>query len=222
MLTKYVDMDSKEITDTVNKWSSAVVTGIAFNDIKDEFMMGNLTQAKAIDMYVRYGGYTQEKAAKTVGAWQFELTYGFAYEDRVDAFKRGLVSASKLRQAMIQYGGLSEEDADNNLRAYEWMKKNPKYDLSVSTVLQYIKPVEELGYSIEDTGIKPDVYLQYTKQRTACKGVDSDNDGDADRDSIKNQVLEVINDLPITAKQKDALYFANGWAKSRLNRAPWH
>lgn len=222
MLTKYFDLDNKEITATVNKWSSVVVTGIAFNDIKDEFMMGNLTQAKAIDMYVRYGGYEQEKAAKTVKGWQFELTYGFAYEDRVDAYKRGLVSATNLRQALIQYGGLSEEDADNNMRAYEWMKKNSKYDLPVTTILQMMEPIEKLGYSLDDVGMDPNAFQNYLNLRKKCEGTDSNNDGKADRNSVKRQVIEVIDDLPITASQKDALYMKNGWSKGGLANTPWH
>ena len=222
MLDKYTDLSSEEITATVNKWSSKVVTGIAFGDIKDEYMNGNITASKAIEMYVRYGGYTKEDATEAVSAWKFEKEYGFAYSDRVDAYKKGLVSASKLRKAMIEYGGMTETEADNNLRAYEWMKNNPQYNLSVTAVLQYTKPIEKLGYSIESTGIKPDTFKNYTKLRSECKGVDSNNDGTADRNSVKNEVLRVINDLPITSKQKDALYFLNGWAASTLYQTPWH
>ena len=222
MLRKYIGMDSEDVTAIVNKWSCKVVTGIAFEDIKDEFMDGNLTASKAIDMYVRYGGYTKEKARDTVAAWQFEREYGFAYDDRVDAYKKGIVSAAKLRKAMIEYGGLTEVEADNNLRAYEWMKKNPSYDLSVTTVLQFTKPIEDLGYSVEESGIKPDTFMRYTELRKECKGVDSNNDGTADRNSVKNQVLKVIDDLPITSKQKDTLYFLNGWSAKYLYSAPWH
>ena len=222
MLSKHFDMDGKEVTSTVNKWSSKVVTGIAFEDIKDEYMDGKITASKAVDMYVRYGGYTKEDAADTVNAWKFEREYGFAYNDRANAYKKGLVSAPELRRAMIEYGGLTETEADNNLRAYEWMKKNPQYDLSVTTVLQFTKPIDKLGYSVEDSGIKPDTFQNYTKLRSECKGVDSDNDGTADRNSVKNQVMKVINDLPITSKQKDTLYFLNGWAASTLHQAPWH
>lgn len=70
-LKKYSSLTREEITEAVNKWSSKVVTGIAFDDIKEQFMSGNLTQNKAIDMYVRYGGYTREKAAETVSVWAF-------------------------------------------------------------------------------------------------------------------------------------------------------
>ena len=222
MLSKHFDMDSEEVTATINKWSSKVVTGIAFDDIKYEYMEGNITASKAIDMYVRYGGYTKESAMKTVEKWKFERDYGFAYDDRVYAFKKGKVDAATLRKAMIEFGGLTEKDADDNLRAYEWLKKNPSSDMTVNNILQYTKPIDKLGYSVEESGIKPDTFQSYTKLRSTCKGFDSDNDGTADRNSVKNQVLVIIDDLPINSKQKDTLYYLNGWAASNLHKAPWH
>jgi hypothetical protein len=60
------------------------------------------------------------------------------------------------------------------------------------------------------------------ERRKSCKGVDSDNDGKADFGTVKTQVMEVINSLPITRAQKDALYYLNGWPASKLNEAPWH
>ena len=71
MLDKYTDMDSDEITATVNKWSSAVVTGIKYDDIDDELMEGNITASRAIEMYVRYGGMTKEKATEKVAVLEF-------------------------------------------------------------------------------------------------------------------------------------------------------
>ena len=75
---------------------------------------------------------------------------------------------------------------------------------------------------MEESGIKPDTVQSYTKLRSTCKGFDSDNDGTADRNSVKNQVLVIIDDLPINSKQKDTLYYLNGWAASNLHKAPWH
>ena len=276
MLTKYFDLDSDEITEIVNKWSSKVVTGISFEDIKEEFLSDNITAQRAIEMYVRYGGYSKEEATETVNkwraeketgvaysdikdafmdgkiteadvknmyieyggysskkaateaaaeavaGWKFEREYGFAYSDRVDAYKQGIVSASTMRKILTGYGGMSETDADNTIRAYEWMKKNPKYDLSVSAVLAYTKPIDGLGYSVEASGITPDTFEKYRKLRSECTGEDSDGDGSADRNSVKNEVMEVINNLPISSEQKDVLYFLNGWAASKLWQAPWH
>ena len=71
MLDKYTDMDSDEITATVNKWSSVVVTGIKYDDIDDEFMEGNITASRAIEMYVRYGSMTKDKATEKVTVLEF-------------------------------------------------------------------------------------------------------------------------------------------------------
>ena len=75
MLKKYSSLNRNEITEIVNRWSSKVVTGIAFDDIKEQFMSGDLSQSKAAEMYVRYGGYTKEKAAETVSVWAFVKKY---------------------------------------------------------------------------------------------------------------------------------------------------
>jgi hypothetical protein len=38
----------------------------------------------------------------------------------------------------------------------------------------------------------------------------------------KARRMAVINSLPISSAQKDALYFAEGWTSSKLWEAPWH
>lgn len=75
MLTRYVDMDSEDISKTVNKWSCVVVTGIEYDDIKEEYMAGNLTASRAAEMYVKYGGYSWEDADLKVKVfeWQKEV-----------------------------------------------------------------------------------------------------------------------------------------------------
>lgn len=75
MLEKYTDLDDDEITKTVNKWSCVVVTGIEYDDIKEEYMAGNLTASRATEMYVKYGGYSWEDADLKVKvfAWQKEV-----------------------------------------------------------------------------------------------------------------------------------------------------
>ena len=71
MLTKYTDMTDEEITKKVNEWSSKVVTGIAYGDIGDEYMAGNITASRAIDMYMRYGGMSREDATNKVSVYTF-------------------------------------------------------------------------------------------------------------------------------------------------------
>ena len=222
MLKKYAGMKPDEVTSTINQWSCKVVTGIAYEDIKDEFLAGKITASRAIDMRVRYGGKSREDAQKEVEGWNFEKKYGFSYSDRKNAYINGEVSASQLRTAMTTYGGMTAEEADENIRAYDWLKSHPKYDLSVSDVIAYTKPIADIGKSIEQAGINPDVYMQYKDLRSKCKGVDANGDGKTDSGSVKTEVLKAIDSLPISSSQKDALYYLNGWAKSKLWEAPWH
>ena len=139
-----------------------------------------------------------------------------------EIFLAGKLSEQNLISTLVDYCGVEQEEAELDAKAYAWMKRNPQYDLTVNEALAYTKPIEKLGYSIEDSGIDPNTFVEYRELRSECKGTDSDGDGQADRDTVKNEVLEVINNLPITSKQKDALYYLNGWAASKLYKAPWH
>lgn len=64
---------------------------------------------------------------------------------------------------------------------------------------------------IADSGIGIDVYMNYRNQVASITGEDK-----------KERRMAVINSLPITSAQKDALYRAEGWAESKLSEAPWH
>lgn len=167
-------------------------------------------------------GVKRDAAMERIGEWDFEAKYGFAYSDRRQAYIDGLVSAETLRKVLVTKGGYTEKEAEQQIKAYNWMKHNPQYDMDVNTVLAYIQPIEKIGVSAEASGIRPDTFLAYRNLRGNCGGVDSDGDGKADSGSVKSEVMEVINSLPITAKQKDALYYLNGWSESTISEAPWH
>ena len=71
LLDKYTDLSGAEITKVVNRWSSKVVTGTAYNDIADEFLSGKITANRAIEMYSRYGSMTREEAKQKVEVLSF-------------------------------------------------------------------------------------------------------------------------------------------------------
>ena len=155
MLTKYFDMDSDEITETVNKWSSYVVTGIKYEDIDDEFMNGNITESRAIEMYARYGSMTKEKAIEKVTVLAF-------------------------------------------------VKEYPKTEgISYAAVNGYKKYCENYGVPAE-------TYYEAWKHKNTLSG------------EVKEAMMQYINSLSLSAKQKDSLYYAFGWAESKLYEAPWH
>ena len=63
----------------------------------------------------------------------------------------------------------------------------------------------------KSAGISMDVYVNY---RNKIRGIEGEGK--------KENILPIINSMPISNAQKDALYFSHGWAKSRLSEAPWH
>ena len=154
MLKKYPSMTSDEITETVNKWSSVIVTGIEYDEIDDEFMEGKITAARAVEMYMRYGSMTREKAVEKLSVLQF-------------------------------------------------VKDNPLLDditaAAVSAYSEYCKPV----------GLDPTIFYDAWKYKNTLSG------------TVKEPMMDYINSLPISAAQKDSLYFAFGWAESKLYEAPW-
>ena len=241
MLNKHFDLDRDEITAQVNKWSSKVVTGIAFDDIKQEFLDGNITKQRAVDMYVRYGGYTKDKATQTVNGWAFEDDHGFQYSDRGEEFKEGNISAKELldmmmttggktkeeaqvslygycrdgyeegyftrseaAKMMVQYGGLTEAEAESKLRYVDIKKQFP--DTYVDDAW-----VDEFYAEIETSGMALATFIDYRNQVKSITG-----------EGKKERRMAVIDSLPISYEQKDALYYAEGWATSKLYEAPWH
>ena len=215
MLTRYTDMDSEEITATVNKWSSKVVTGIAYDDIKDEFLQGNITPARAIEMRMRYGGEDREKATETVNKWRSEKETGIVYEDIDEAFLDGQITEGDARNMYVTYGGYTAEKAQEKVATLAFVKKNPDCEgISYAAVKAYTDYCEAYG-------VKAGTFYDAWKFNYSAHA-DVDKNGDSISGSKKAKVLDYINDLDLSKKQKDSLYYAFGWAKSTINEAPWH
>jgi N12 class adenine-specific DNA methylase len=208
MLRKYCGMKPEEITETVNKWSCKVVAGIGWNDIQEEYLKGNITAQRAVEMYVRYGGYDKERAQVIVSKWRAERETGIAYEDIDDAFLDGEITVGDVRNMYMTYGGLTQEEAEEKVTVLSFVKKNPALeDISAAAVRDYTE-------HCEPAGVKPKVFYDAWKYKNS---IDSTGYG-----SVKEPMLEYINGLNLTVEQKDALYFAFGWAASKLRNTPWH
>jgi len=155
MLTKYFDMSDEEITATVNKWSSVVVTGIKYNEIEEKYLDQKITAQRAAEMLVRYGGLTKQEAMAKVTYWRFK----------------------------------------NDL---------PDVDLELTWFETYYSDIASSGMEIED-------YITYRNKVRSITG-----------EGKKARRMAVIHSMPISRAQKDALYYAEGWARSTINEAPWH
>ena len=132
-----------------------------------------------------------------------------------DEYEVGNITDYDAVNMLVEYGGRTEESAEAKVQYWSFKQQYPDYDLSEEAVTKYYTDVEPSGIDI-------DVYYDYSKRRSKCKGTDANGDGKTDSGSVKSQVLDIINSLPITYGQKDVLYYLNGWATSTLWEAPWH
>lgn len=222
MLRDYGGMLTRDAQATVQKWTALLSTGTDFDEIQDEYLTGNLSRSRAVEMYVQFGGHSQADAEAAVKKWDCEKDLGVKYDDLKDAYLGGDISADRVLSAMMKYGGVKEDSARATVEAYKWIRQHPKTELDVGQVKTYTKSMDTLGYSVEDAGISESVYLTFLEKASACTGEDKNGDGRTDSGSVRNQVVQVIDALPISGTQKDALYFAKGYAKRDLHKAPWH
>ena len=132
-----------------------------------------------------------------------------------EEYEEGNISDYEAQNMLVNYGGKSEESAYSKVQYWDFKKMYPDYDLSEEAVTKYYNDVEPYGIGV-------DVYYDYSKQRSKCKGVDANGDGKTDSGSVKREVLYVIDSLPITNRQKDVLYYLNGWSANTIWEAPWH
>ena len=212
----------------------------AKGDLKELYLAGTLSEAKAIQALTSYCGETQREAEQRVAEWDFEDQHGFKYDEKKQQFMEGNISASEMKNILMQvdgktdeeanssiisytrdayedgffdrskaadvmvtYGGLTEEEADSKLRYIDIKKQLPDTYVDDAWVEEYYKEVESSGISIE-------VFVDYRNQVKSMTG-----------EGKKEKRMAVINSMPISNAQKDALYFAEGWAASRLYEAPW-
>ena len=208
-------MDSDEITELVNKWSCVVVTGIEYDDIKQEYLDSNLTEQRAVEMRVRYGGDSKEDAAETVTKWKAEKETGIAYDDIKDALLDGDITEASARKMYVKYGGYSEEEAAEKVTVISFVGEHPDCeDISYAAIEDYTTYCEAAGVSAS-------AFYDVWKYNSSTHA-DVDENGESISGSKKVKVLAYIDALPLTAAQKDSLYYAFGWAESTIGDSPWH
>ena len=164
---------------------------------------------------VNYSGKTQDEASDTVTKWRCEKETGVKYDDIIDTYLAGKMSDSKAISLFQKYGGLSEEKATGKVVTAAFVKKNPDCEgISAEAVSNYENYCEGVGVSVK-------VFFD-TWKFTNSTDADVDADGNAISGSKRDKVLSYINGLSLSYEQKDALYYASGYAKSKIKYAPWH
>ena len=130
------------------------------------------------------------------------------------AFDSNLLDEAGVEKMLTEYAGMDEEEAVAKTSYWAFIKANPKYREILSQ-----DHVEKYHEFAEPENIPLDVFAQYV---TGTKGLETIRDKWGDEvKSKREQVLEVIDSLPLTWQQKDALYLAAGYAESKILDVPW-
>lgn len=192
ILTSCFGSEKDEAERTVREWAFRVEYGFSYSDQKQQFMAGNITASEVRSNIMAVEGKTEEEAESRI--------VGYCR----DAYEDGYFTRSEAASAMIVYGGIDKSEAEDKLRHIDVRLQFSDTYVNDAWVDEYYKEVESSGISIE-------VFVDYRNQVKGIKG-----------EGKKERRMAVIDSLPISDEQKDALYYAEGWAASKIDEAPWH
>ena len=157
--------------------------------------MANAIKADIIQASQKNGD-TEEEAEKS-----FKSS---AKSELKKLFLSGDISEQKAINALVTYCGSDEDGAKADVQYWAFKQDYPDVHADDQWFDTYYEKVA-------DSGLDIGVYMEYRNTVSTITG-----------EGKKEKRMAVINSLPITSAQKDALYFAEGWTSSKLYEAPWH
>lgn len=171
----------------------------------------NAMQDDIIATHISNGKSEKEAKSAFNSSFKSELK-DYYLEDRVNA--------STAIKMLMSYAGKSEAEAFESIQYWDFKKKYTDSDLTESQVTKYYATIDKLGKSPSSLGISVAQYEDALDKISEATGVDKDGDGKADKDTKKKEVISIINSLPISKEQKDALYYLN-YSGNIYKDTPW-
>ena len=161
---------------------------------------------------------------------QDEEAYQYIYEDmkkrgysdkQLKDGIRGIIKDSDMSDAdmrkQLEEIGYSGEEAQEVMDKWE-ATSNAKEWFGSGTEWYVARAYTDYA---EPAGIDRDMFLDFYREASRTSGEDLDGDGKTDSGSKKKNVLALIDGLPLSSAQKDALYYQQGYAESTIGDAPW-
>ena len=206
-----------DIMSAINSEESAIKSGVpsdkaksdySASDFVDAVILGDTSTAEAMKKEI-----ISTKVANGKTKAEAEKQFASAvYSNTRNAFDDGFLDQAGAKNMLTKYGGKDAEEAAAKVSYWAFCKAHPQYDLSEANVDDYHEIAEPAGISL-------DVFVQYLN---GTKGLVTKYDAWGDVEvSKKEQVLEVIDSLPLTWEQKDALYLAAGYSEDNIWDVPW-
>nr|DAE49466.1 MAG TPA: Type I restriction enzyme Methylase [Bacteriophage sp.] len=205
------DLSNKEKRQKTRKLK-AVVTGIQKNALSVEE-----TYRAAAEKYLRQGMETDDayRAANKAcfGAEYALQTYNKDVYERAKSAKTNGVSYDDFYTYYFGTKGIKATgEKSAATQKFEFLQ-NSGMTLSAQAEIYFAdmasdKTLEQQAELETDASITPEQFYRY---KVASSGM-----------TRKAEKMQAINSLDLTYAQKDALYYAEGWAQSTIGQAPWH
>ena len=186
-----------------------VTSSYAASDFVEAIVLGDQSNAQAMrdDIIATHiaNGKTEDEAED---AFASAVATGIR-----DAYYSGLLDKAKAEKMLMEYAGKGEDEAASKVSYWAFSEEHPEYDyFTEANVAKYHEFAEPENISV-------DVYAQFVN---GTKGLKTKYDEWGDVvESERDQVLAVIDSLPLTWQQKDALYLAAGYKESKIWDVPW-
>lgn len=149
-------------------------------------------------------------------AESIDLTTSERQKGVQNSFEEGEITDAQAARILADYCDLSAPEAKNLVEFWKWKAKvgDAAKGWDVKAYTKYMEYGDSVGISLE----------MWNRHKAAVSGLSADKDenGKSISGSKKAKVLEAINSLPLTAKQKDSLYYAEGYSAKDIDEAPWH
>ena len=239
LLQKYGGKAEHDADVAVEQWTCEKVTGIAYGNIGDEFINGNISESRALELQAKYGyGDTSRQTAAEIAAnkelaqakvmqWKLEKDTGIdaggdSFSGIRDAYDAGRISKDEVYEYRIKYAGDTPEEAANTAYRYEW--------IGGETAMKSItgKQAQRYDSYVAGSGISKLDYWNIINGHSASTfKSDYNSKGKVIANSKRDKLWAYIDSLSLTPEQKNKIamvYFddvgTKSWAK--LEEAPWN
>lgn len=214
------------------------------NSIKYALWDGYLTEAEAADALVKAGIMNEADAREQARHWAYTnsnpdstltLTQLSNYDKYASPAGITIEEYENFLLSIKDYKGDTKKErivAKINAMPVSARQKDAYFyaaGYTSSTLEQTPWHFDMSGWQIDDykeygapAGISKETFKNFTETASKIKGEDKNGDGKTDSGSKKAKVIAYIDGLSLTPDQKDALYYQQGYAESKIGDTPWH
>lgn len=229
LLTDYAKKNIDSARKAVEKWTCRLVTGIDFSSIRTEYIDGNISESRAVELYSTYGYGDRSKqtqsqidegrasAEELVRKWKCTKETGMNYDSLQDYYAEGVLSYEDVKEWYIRYGGKTEENAVRYANKTKFIGADSYPGITVKNTDVYYEYVD---------GMDKKLFADAVEEVSKMKGEDKDGDGKSDAYSAMDKKFAYINGLPLSAEEKtrlaEALIGTDGkLSAAAYKRLPW-